>query len=787
MSGLTPSSPAAEPPPPKSTFDESTFENITLTDLPHWGREPWAARWAGKIGRHQVALAILTILALWAILTVPLWQSNQYRVGKAVENNVIASHSQLLIDEGITNAKRREAASLVPPVYDGQPEAGQQALDELHSLRKAADEPPGNATSLTRRWGDITTASPQTLSPLADTIAVLPAETRRQVFRLAAEAVRAAYQQEQIRSDVPEDLHVARRHIENFITASSSTLNANHKKLAATLARLTAHRPNLLLNQGQTERARRNAEAEVHPMYQQIQAGDVVIAAGTVLTSAGLQKLQALGIAASPPDLLTAGINLTLCLILVLMCGAFLAVVHRPLLREPTWLWLTAVVPIVMLVLLRLALQAPHGDWMLAPLAAVAAMVLAILFDARAGIMAGFLVAACGTLLASATVGLFLAALLAAWIGALAMADITSRGQLVRAALLLAAVQAVLTLSFAYLQHLPSTQFMSLIMWSIFSGIGAAFVATALAMLLERPFGITTHLRLLDLISPQEGILLRMQTEAPGTYTHSLMVSILSENAAKKVGANSLLCRVAGLYHDIGKLRRPHCFIENQTGQNVHDRLSPQLSARIILAHVRDGLVLGKALRLPTPVLDIIAQHHGKSLIAYFYHRALNDSDIALESHFRYPGPLPQSKEAALIMLADTVEASSRTLADITPERLRAHVQEIISTRLREGELSQCDLTLRDLSKIEDSFVLVLRGALHHRIEYPGPGQSLERANDSQWVREALADGFNEQHPREHHQKQRHLRQERKLHRKRQQEHLLRNHETVNSSSQDLR
>jgi len=199
---------------------------------------------------------------------------------------------------------------------------------------------------------------------------------------------------------------------------------------------------------------------------------------------------------------------------------------------------------------------------------------------------------------------------------------------------------------------------------------------------------------------------------------------------------------------------------------------------------------------LPTPILDIIAQHHGKSLIAYFYHRALSDNDATQESQFRYPGPLPQSKEAALVMLADTVEASSRSLTGITPERLHTHVQEVISTRLREGELSQCDLTLRDLSKIEDSFVLVLRGALHHRIEYPEQGQNLERINDNQindnqndnqWVREALAEGFKEQHPRPQ-QHQRHRRLERKLHRKRhQQENLLRNHETVHSSPQNHR
>jgi putative nucleotidyltransferase with HDIG domain len=764
---------SAEPPSPaKSTFDESTFE----TDMPPLGREPWAAHWAGRIGRHQVALAILTVLALWAIITFPIWQGRQYHVGEVVDSDIIAPHSLLLINEEITNAKRHEAAALVPPVYEGQPEAGQQALNELNYLAVAAQTPLQTAAQLAQKWANLTSAPPLQLQPLAITLLSLPQPDREQIFKTASQAVRNIYQEDQIRSDVPEDLHIARRHILLALEQTSPPLNTGEKHLAAALAMLVAKRPNLVSNPQLTERARRHAEEDVHSVYEQIQAGDVVVPAGTLLGASDLSRLQALGLISSTPNVLTITVKLVLCIILVLLCGAFLVVVHRPLLQEPTWLWLTAVIPLAVLVLFRFALRVPHGEWMLAPLAAVAAMVPALLFDVRPGLLTGFLVAICGALLADASAGLFFAAVLAAWIGALAMANITSRGQLVRAALLLAATEALLIVLFGYLQHLPTEQFFALLAWGAFSGIGAAFVAIALAMLLERPFGITTHLRLLDLISPQEGILLRMQTEAPGTYTHSLMVSMLSENAAKEVNADSLLCRIAGLYHDIGKLRRPHFFIENQTGENIHDRIAPQLSAQIILAHVRDGVVLGKALRLPTPVLDIIAQHHGTSLVAFFYHRAMTGLDVntreaAQESQFRYPGPQPQSKEAALVMLADTVEASSRALKELTLESLRGHVQEVISTRLREGELSQCDLTLRDLRKIEDSFITVLRGALHHRIEYPEQKNGINHANDKQWVREALAEGFKEQREDAASQNHRHVRQERKLNRKRRQEH----------------
>lgn len=779
------------PLPAKSTFDESdesTFDALLETDLPPLGREPWAAHWAGKIGRHHMALAIITVLALWAILVFPTWQGSQYKVGSTVADDIIAPHSLLLIDQGITNAKRREAASLVPPVYEGRSQAGQQALNELHNILAAADTPLLNASLLAQKWEHMTSTSKARLLPLATAVLALPPQSLPEVSHVAMQAVRTVYRSEQIRSDVPQDLSNARLHIQQLVNQSTTVLTPAGKQTAALLAKLVARRPNLVVNPKLTERARRIAEADVHPIYQQIQAGDIVAPAGTLLTLNQWNQLRSMGLITTAPDLLTAMVKLVLCLVLVLLCAAFLAVVHRSLLNEPTWLWLTAVIPLVILVIFRLLLRIPHGDWMLVPLAAVAAMVPAILFDARPGLLAGFLVAICGALLSNATSGLFFAAVLAAWIGALAMANITSRGQLIRAAILLAVTQALLVVSFDYLQQAPTGQFPALLAWGAISGIGAAFVAITLSMLLERPFGITTHLRLLDLISPQEGILLRMQTEAPGTYTHSLMVSMLSENAAKVVDADPLLCRVAGLYHDIGKLRRPHFFIENQTGENIHDKLSPQLSAQIILAHVRDGLVLGKALRLPGPVLDIIAQHHGTSLVAYFYQRALTGLDVntketAQESQFRYPGPPPQTKEAALVMLADTVEASSRVLKGITLESLRGHVQDVISARLRDGELSQCDLTLRDLRKIEESFVLVLRGALHHRIQYPNFGQSLVRSNDKQWVREALADGFDEQHEDPVQQNHRRLRQERKLKRNRRHQKNHQEHHEENSSS----
>jgi putative nucleotidyltransferase with HDIG domain len=410
------------------------------------------------------------------------------------------------------------------------------------------------------------------------------------------------------------------------------------------------------------------------------------------------------------------------------------------------FLWLVALVPVLAVALCRVLLRVPYGEAMLVPLVGGCAMTVAILVSARAGLLCGFVISLLCAITAREDSATFVAVLLSASVGVMAVSEIASRMHLVRAAVLLALTNAVLSAALGALREVPADELWRTALFSGAVGVASVVVAAGLVMFLERPLGVTTHLSLLELSSPDEPVMRRMQSEAPGTYTHSLMVAQLSEAGAKAVGADPLLCRVGGLYHDVGKLRRPHCFIENQSGANVHDRLSPQLSALLIIAHVHDGLELGRALKLPQPVHDIIAQHHGRDLVAFFYHRAMQGAQDAGqlppdEHLFRYPGPRPQSKEAAVVMLADAVEASSRSLPDVTPEKLDEHIKTMIEGRLRAGELDECELTLRDLGTIERAFAHVLRGALHQRIEYPDPSRELQDKNDGRsWTREAMRD-----------------------------------------------
>ncbi|HHY59606.1 MAG TPA: HDIG domain-containing protein, partial [Clostridia bacterium] len=242
---------------------------------------------------------------------------------------------------------------------------------------------------------------------------------------------------------------------------------------------------------------------------------------------------------------------------------------------------------------------------------------------------------------------------------------------------------------------------------------------------LETTFGITTSLRLLEMSNPNQPLLKRLLLEAPGTYHHSILVGNLAEAAADAVRADGLLARVGAYYHDIGKLKRPYFFIENQlTAENPHDKLSPTLSNLIIMAHVKDGLELAKEHQLPKVVTDIIAQHHGTSLISFFYNKAVNQAqegrhDPVSEDDFRYEGPKPQTKEAAIVMLADSVEAAVRSIQKSNPGRMEATVRRVIKEKLEDGQLEECELTFKELDIIAQAFVRVLSGFFHSRIEYP--------------------------------------------------------------------
>ncbi len=750
--------------------------------------EPLGARLANFFGRRQLLLFVLSFFALWAIVVMPPFGADSdLAPGAVAPRDVVAPHSAFLPDRAETQKRRDAAAALVTPAYDSNPGALGQALVELPELARrtrraletlrvpvAAPAPSTSPRAKTKtlsksndtkssdsKSSDTNESAAQTRAelvaakiakfqnvaewkPAPDVLQSLlrvPPSRWGLVDEAATSAVRAAYLRGRIRSDVTPDSEGVRPLMNAQIETFSATQPlARAEKIAAlALAARAATTPNVVVNQDKTDDARREARAQVLPVFTHIEANAPLVRAGERISGQQWAQLQELGVAMPRFNPLSALALGALCLMLVSGAAAYIGGARRDVLQRPAALWLMAVVPIVFLLAFRLILRVPHADFLMISLAATAAMLLTVLLDMRLGVPAGFVVAALCALMAGADAGLFLVATLSAWIGALVVAKLASRFALLRAILVLALVNGTLALALGVLHENLWDEVISSTAWNTLAG-GASVVATAgLAIFLERPFGITSHLRLLELLSPDETVIRRMQTEAPGTYTHSLMVASLAEAGAKQVGADSLLCRVAGLYHDIGKLRRPHCFIENQRGDNIHDRLSPGLSAILIKAHVKDGLELGRAIRLPLPVLEMIGSHHGKSTVAYFLHRAreqAGESGVD-ENIYRYPGPRPRSREAAILLLADTLEASTRSMPHITPDKLEAHIEKIVEARVREGDLSEADLSLREITEIRAAFLTTMRGAMHGRIAYP---DAQKVGSDGDWVAQTLGE-----------------------------------------------
>ncbi|HON59237.1 MAG TPA: HDIG domain-containing protein [Smithella sp.] len=255
-------------------------------------------------------------------------------------------------------------------------------------------------------------------------------------------------------------------------------------------------------------------------------------------------------------------------------------------------------------------------------------------------------------------------------------------------------------------------------------GILTGIIVAGVTPVFESLFGFITDIKLLELANLNQPLFQKMIIEAPGTYHHSIIVSSLVEAAAEAIGANALLAKVSAYYHDIGKLNKPLYFIENQTSsENKHDKLSPKMSSLIIISHVKDGCEIAAKAKLGRPIINIIRQHHGTSLVSYFYDKAKKDKDESIrslpETDFRYPGPKPQTKEAGLVMLGDVVEASSRTLTHPTPARIRSLVRERIEAIYMDGQLDECELTLSNLNTIAEAFIKILTGIFHHRVDYP--------------------------------------------------------------------
>ncbi len=314
----------------------------------------------------------------------------------------------------------------------------------------------------------------------------------------------------------------------------------------------------------------------------------------------------------------------------------------------------------------------------------------------------------------------------------LATENVKRRHELYLPVILIALSYVLVAVAMGMTLTAPAADVLRMAVQGLMSAVMAGAITIVLLPVLEKLFHITTNFTLLELLDRNHPLLQRMAIEAPGTFHHSMLVAELAREAVAVVGGNSLLAQVGAYYHDIGKMEKPEYFIENQTGKNVHDKLAPTMSCLVLGSHVREGMLMAQDAGLPREIIAFIPEHHGTTLMSYFYHKASEADDSVDESDFRYPGPRPHRKETAIVMLADSVEATARSIPDPTPGNLRTVVTRLVEGRMRDGQLDESDLTLADLAKVREAFGVVLNRFFHSRIQYPGQehDQRSQRAVD---------------------------------------------------------
>lgn len=506
---------------------------------------------------------------------------------------------------------------------------------------------------------------------------------------------------------------------------------------------------NITYNRERTAAVKKEALASVKPVYFQIAKGEPIIKEGEPVNEGHLRKLAGLNKANPAYSRYTILIGTAVILLLLLHLCCYFS--ERYLDRsgnasEDLVLFCLLILGTLLLVrfissLSPLVTSAGPGmnarSILYAAPVATGSMLASLMVDARIAFIFAALAAATSSLAVEGDIYLFVYYFISGIVGLHGMAKITDRTSVLRAGLLVGLVNmaAVLAVKMAVGQ-VATVQDAYEIGLGFLGGVLSGLLVSGLAPLLER-LGYVTNIKLLEMANLNHPLLKQMAMEAPGTYHHSIMVGNLAESSAELIGANPLLARVGALFHDIGKIgkkTKPSYFIENQErGANPHDKLEPSMSSLILVTHVKNGVEKAQQFRLGKAITDIIQQHHGTNLIRFFYNKALEKAEktgqVVSEDKYHYPGPRPQSKEAALVMLADVTEAACRTLTDPTPARIQKRVQTLVMQLFSEGQLDQSTLTLKDLHAITKSFVRTLQGILHSRIDYPSETRSQEKTN----------------------------------------------------------
>ena len=710
---------------------------------------------AHSLGFGAVVLFV-TLIALCAVasLNFESGPSRRFLAGEVATADVVADYGFMVKDNRATESRREQMRNMQPLICDLMPDGLNALRHRIQTFFTAINAAPTQEAKeqariafaeqigeelLPRVFQVLTEAETQAMvleqvlpwmeqrfsGGIVSDIRLLLGASGGVIVRNVRDGQETMYTEPQVIADVrmvQAELGVMLR--------TFSSRSALDRRAAQQIVELLIA-PTLVPNYELTKTRTMEAVESMEPTIYRVQRGEIIVRQGERVTPEQQLKLQAVGQRQSDFFRHTHFVGLV-CLAFIIAAGLFFSPGGKPTaqVNQKDLVFIALLVAGVALSskgLMELGKSlveisptfSPDTLAYAMPLAGLAGL-SAMLFSTRRYVTTGLLLAFFSAAMYQGSLALFLFYFLSAMWNTWLIVRTQSRQDVVVTIFPLLAGLFVMWIGATFLQGGVHTRYLQEVVAVFAGGALSMFVVFALSPLMEMMFGYVTRFRLMELLNLDQPILRELMITAPGTYHHSLIVSQLVESGAKAIDAHGMLCKVAALYHDVGKIARPEYFIENQFGrENPHDKLAPSMSALILLSHVKRGVELAQEHRLGTEVIDIIKQHHGTNVISYFYQKAQQLGENPNEADYRYAGPKPQTREAALILLADIVEASSRTLDDPTPNRLQLHINNVIKSLFSAGQFDETDLTMKDLTRLSKSFLHVLVGIFHQRIKYP--------------------------------------------------------------------
>jgi putative nucleotidyltransferase with HDIG domain len=721
--------------------------------------------------QRYLLLFLLVVALTFIIVPKGALTPTKFSPGDISPRDIKAPRDLLIPDEDLSAQKRAEAEKAVANLYDYDPAAGSliagQVEQILGSLNSTHDLESTEAQKIAElESGFAIKTDPKGLRALQELAVRADIKSRvalvmTKIYRQKVAGNLKLFESDRAKGVIFRSLNtkdevvdsdreevIGLGQLQDLLkkVVGESGLPANQQSALRELL-LPLLRPNISFNQNETEARRQSAREDVKPVLIQVKKGEMIVREGDRITPDQLKRLDALHDESNIVSLWRNALGMLLsCFLLIYFAHSFARRNIRKYHPENRDLLFLATVFVTHILALKICIfvSAALGSafpyveqnsyYYIFPVA-VGTMLVRIVLNSEISLVFAILAAIVTGSLFGNSFAIMVFVFMSSLAGAQWVRHVTERSSLFRAGLRLGMFNALLIFALHLMTTRPfDLQLIYKLSFGFAGGLVAAVMVTGIVPLVESIFRYTTNIKLLELANMNNPVLRDLMVQAPGTYHHSIIVGNLAEAAAENIGVNPLMVRVAAYYHDIGKIKKPLYFIENIGGQeNRHDKLAPSMSALILMAHVKDGAEMARENRLGKALTDIIRQHHGTSLMKFFYDRAKSKADPEVEQinerDYRYPGPKPQTREAALIMLADVIEAASRTLADPTPARIQGMVQKIINNIFIDGQLDECELTLKDIHNIAKSFNLVLGGIFHYRVDYPEP-VSKERTNE---------------------------------------------------------